>query len=84
MITVLTTDVITGSQYLETRDFMLPLYNLGETVGYYEKDVPDPIEGKIRRIEMSMFKLNGETIIAYQYELSNGEVVDEDRVDYVL
>lgn len=82
---VVLVDEKTGSEYIEEVAFLLPLYKIGETVGFYKDDSDKtPIEAKITRIEMSMFKMSGDQYQAYAYELSSGEVIEEENISYVL
>lgn len=82
---VLVKDQTTDSEYIKEEDFELPLYSLGDVIGYYDReDDKVATESKIVRIEMSLFTLAGDKYQVYAYDLNNGETLTEERIAYVI
>lgn len=85
MTKILLIDGATGSEYIKTLNYDLPMYNLGECVGV---EVGAPQSGKydeftIVGTEFSSYQTkNGEIVTGIQYELDNGEVISEEEIIY--
>lgn len=80
---VLMVDEKTGTEYIKEVDFDLPLYAIGEKVGYpHPKTEGMYMESTITNIEMSAFKQDDKIYQAYAYQLKNGDFVTEDEIEY--
>lgn len=79
---VLITNNKTGSMEVKQIGFFLPLYDLGDVLGYKISGTDEKGESEVVGLDMNVTLVRGEVLTAVIYELANGVELMEEEVEY--